>query len=368
MDAALVARARVALRDFTLDADVAVGAAETVAIAGLSGAGKTTLLRAIAGLVRPDDGLIRLGEETWFDGERGVFVPVERRSVGVVFQDFALFGHLDARANVAFPLEAAGVGRRERRRRADELLERLGIAGVARAKPARLSGGERQRVAIGRALARDPRVLLLDEPLSSLDPATRAQVTGELRDLISKLARTTIIVTHAYEDAAALADRIAVIERGRIVQTAAADVLLAAPATPFVAEFAGTNFLTGIAAPGPDGLTEVTLAGGSLLAVQPASGPVAVTIPPWAIVVGSDGGSARNALTGTITRITPMGSRVRVTTSTPAPVTAEITRAAARELDLRTGSAITLRFKAAECRVAPYEPPADDAPRPPAST
>ena len=105
-----------------------------------------------------------------------------------------------------------------------------------------------------------------------------------------------------------------------------------------------------------------------MLAVQPASGPVAVTIPPWAIVVGSDGGSARNALTGTITRITPMGSRVRVTTSTPAPVTAEITRAAARELDLRTGSAITLRFKAAECRVAPYEPPADDAPRPPAST
>jgi molybdate transport system ATP-binding protein len=104
-------------------------------------------------------------------------------------------------------------------------------------------------------------------------------------------------------------------------------------------------------------LTEVTLAGGSLLAVEPASGPVAITIPPWAIVVGSDGGSARNALTGTITRITPLGSRIRVTTSTPTPVTAEITRAAARELDLRPGNSITLRFKAAECRIVPYDWP-----------
>jgi molybdate transport system ATP-binding protein len=362
MDPALVARARVALRDFTLDAAVEVGSTETMAVAGLSGAGKTTLLRAIAGLLRPDDGVIRFGDETWFDAATGVFVPVERRSVGVVFQHFALFGHLDARANVAFPLEAAGVGRRERRQRADQLLDRLGIAPLARAKPASLSGGERQRVAIARALARNPGVLLLDEPLSNLDPATRAQVTGELRELIAGIARTTVIVTHAYEDAAALAERIAVMERGRIVQTATADVLLAAPATPFVAEFAGTNFLTGVAGPGPDGLTEVTLAGGSLLAVEPASGPVSVTIPPWAIVIGSDGGSARNALTGTITRITPMGSRVRVTTSTPAPVTAEITRAAARELDLRTGSAITLRFKAAECRIVPYEPHAPAGP------
>ena len=269
MDPALVAHVRTALRDFPLDAEIAVGADETLAIAGLSGAGKTTMLRAIAGLLRPDSGRILFGADTWFDAERDVFVPVERRSVGIVFQDFALFAHLDARANVAFPLEAAGVGRRERRMRADGLLDRLGVAGVARARPVQLSGGERQRVAIARALARDPRVLLLDEPLSNLDPATRGQVTGELRSLISALDRTTIIVTHAYEDAAALADRIAVMERGRIVQTATADVLLAAPASPFVAEFAGTNFMPGTAAAGPDGLTEVTLAGGSLLAAQP---------------------------------------------------------------------------------------------------
>ena len=143
------------------------------------------------------------------------------------------------------------------------------------------------------------------------------------------------------------------IEHGRIVQTATADVPLAAPSTPFVAEFAGTNFLMGIAAPGPDGLTEVTLPGGSLLAVQPASGPVSVTIPPWAIVVGSDGGSARNALTGTITRITPMGSRVRVTTSTPTPVTAEITWAAARSW-IADRQRDHPPLQGGECRVVPY--------------
>ena len=147
------------------------------------------------------------------------FVPIERRPVGLVFQDFALFAHLDARANVAFPLEARGVGRKDRRRRADALLERLGIGHLAAAKPGRLSGGERQRVAIARALARDPQLLLLDEPLSSLDPATRGRVTGELGTLLRELGLTTVIVTHSYDDAAALADWIAVIEHGAIVQT-----------------------------------------------------------------------------------------------------------------------------------------------------
>ena len=160
MDRALLARVTVPLRDFTLAAELRIGEGETVAIAGLSGAGKTTLIRAIAGLVRPSDGRIALGDDVWFDGPTRRFVPIERRPVGLVFQDFALFAHLDARANVAFPLEARGVGRKERRRRADELLGQLGIGHLAAAKPGRLSGGERQRVAIARALAREPRLLL----------------------------------------------------------------------------------------------------------------------------------------------------------------------------------------------------------------
>jgi molybdate transport system ATP-binding protein len=353
MDRALLARVAVPLRDFTLAAELRIEDGETVAIAGLSGAGKTTLLRAIAGLVRPSDGRITLGDEIWFDGPTRRFVPIEQRPVGLVFQDFALFAHLDARANVAFPLEARGVGRKDRRRRADELLEQLGIGHLATAKPGRLSGGERQRVAIARALARDPQLLLLDEPLSSLDPATRGRVTGELGALLRELGLTTVIVTHSYDDAAALADWIAVIEHGAIVQTGTGEELLASPASAFVADFAGINLLTGTATAGSDGLTHVQLAGGSLVTTEPGAGPVGVAIPPWSITLDSHGGSARNSLAGTIVRIVRLGNRVRVTAATPAHVTAEITTAAADELALRPGQTVTMRFKAAECRLLP---------------
>ncbi len=280
-------------------------------------------------------------------------MPIEARPVGFVFQDFALFPHLDARANVAFPLEAAGVGRAERRRRADELLERFGILPLATARVARLSGGERQRVAIARAVARGPRLLLLDEPLSSLDPTTRGRVTGELHQLLRQLDLTTVIVTHSYEDAAALADRIAVMELGQIVQDGSPEELVAAPASAFVADFAGVNYLTGTAAPYADGLTRVTFAAGSLLTTETGEGPVGVAIPPWAITLAGEGGSARNSLNGTIVRVVRLGNRVRVTVATPAIVTAEVTSLSADELDLRPGSPITLRFKAAECRLTP---------------
>ena len=353
MDDTLLASVTVPLRDFALAAELRVAAGTTVAVAGLSGAGKTTLLRALAGLVEPTAGRISLGDDVWFDAATGVFAPVEQRPVGLVFQDFALFPHLDARANTAFPLEAAGTGRAERRRRADELLDRLGILHLAAARPGRLSGGERQRVAIARALAREPRLLLLDEPLSSLDPATRSRVSGDLHALLRRLGLTTVIVTHAYDDAAALADRVAVIERGVIVQEGAPEELLAAPGSSFVADFAGVNYLAGDAAPGDDGLTRVTLAGGSLLTTEAGLGPVGVVIPPWAITVAGDGGSARNALTGTVVRVVQLGNRVRVTAATPHHVTAEITTLAADELDLRPGQPITLRFKAAECRLVP---------------
>ncbi len=353
MDAGLVAAVTVPLREFALAAEVRVDDGETLAVAGLSGAGKTTLLRALAGLIRPEAGHIGLGDEVWFDAATGVFVPVERRPVGVVFQDFALFPHLDARTNVAFPLEAAGVGRRERRRRADELLERLGVSQLAEVRPGDLSGGERQRVAIARALARSPRMLLLDEPLSSLDPATRGRVTGELAGLLRQLGLVTVMVTHSYDDAAALADRVAILERGRIIQTGTPGELVAAPLSGFVADFAGLNYLAGTARAGDDGLTHVEVAGGSLVTTDPGNGPVGLVIPPWSITLAGDGGSARNSLSGTIVRVVRLGNRVRVTASTPADVTAEVTTLAADELDLRTGRTITMRFKAAECRLVP---------------
>ena len=216
------------LRSFRLSLDLELGR-ETLALVGPSGAGKSSVLRSIAGLLRPERGRIALGAEAWLDTAAGIDLPPERRSVGLVFQEYALFPHLDVRRNVAF-------GGRER---VDELLERFRISHLAGARPGDLSGGERQRVALARALARDPAVLLLDEPLSALDTHTRGVVRSELTELLAELRLPTLLVTHDFEDAAALADRAGVIVEGRILQLGSAAELLAAPADAFVASFTG---------------------------------------------------------------------------------------------------------------------------------
>ena len=195
------------LRSFRLELELEVGR-ETVALVGPSGAGKTSVLRAIAGLLRPERGRIALDGKTWFDAETKVDLPPDRRSVGLVFQEYALFPHMTVAENVAY----AGP------RRVDDLLELLGITPLRDARPGELSGGERQRVAVARALARDPAVLLLDEPLAALDAHTRARVRAELGDLLGRLGLPTLLVTHDFQDAAALADRVGVLVDGSIVQ------------------------------------------------------------------------------------------------------------------------------------------------------
>jgi molybdate transport system ATP-binding protein len=216
------------LRDFRLGLSLDV-AAETVAIVGPSGAGKSTLLRAIAGLVKPHAGRVTLGEEVWLDRARGIDLAPEDRSVGMVFQQYALFPHLSVQRNVEFGGKA----------RATELLQRLGIAHLAAARPRQLSGGERQRVALARALAHDPKVLLLDEPLSALDPHTRDVVRRELAGHLAGLALPTLLVTHDVADAIVLADRIGVIREGRIIQVGTPAELAAAPVDDFVARVFG---------------------------------------------------------------------------------------------------------------------------------
>ena len=242
-------------RAFRVAVDLAVGR-ETVALVGPSGAGKTTVLRAISGLVRPDRGRIELDGAVLFDGEAGIDVPPERRRVGFVFQDYALFPHMTVEQNVRY----AG------RERVEDLLERLEIAHLARARPESLSGGERQRVGLARALARDPAVLLLDEPLSALDAHTRVTVRAELRELLEGFDLPTLLVTHDYEDAAALAGRIGVLVEGRLLQIGTPAELIAAPADPFVASFTGGNLLRGEATLGAGGLTIVRLEDGTALA------------------------------------------------------------------------------------------------------
>jgi len=291
----------VALRSFELGVSLSVGA-QTVALVGPSGAGKTTVLRAIAGLRRPDRGRIALGDRPWFDAAAKIDLPPERRSVGLVFQEYALFPHMTVRGNVAF----GGAGDA----RVRELLERVRIAHLADERPAGLSGGERQRVAVARALARDPQVLLLDEPLSALDAHTRAVVRGELQDVLGALALPTLVVTHDFRDAAALADRIGVIVDGRLRQEGTAAELVAHPADAFVASFTGGNLLPGRA----DGGVEVALdAGGVVRAAGPASGRVGVAVYPWEVGVALQApGDGLNGLPGPVHGLAPEGSRVRL--------------------------------------------------------
>ncbi len=330
----------VPLRAFALELALDVGR-ETVALVGPSGSGKTTLLRAAAGLVRPARGRIACGDAVWFDGARGIDRRPEERSVGLVFQDYALFPHLSVAGNVAFGGRA----------RAGELLERLRLTHLATARPAELSGGERQRVALARALAREPKVLLLDEPMAALDPHTRATVRAELHELLRELALPTLLVTHDFEDAAALAARAGVLVDGRLRQLAPPAELVAAPADPFVAALAGGTLLEGTARPGASGLTEVVVDGGvRWFSTDRAEGRVHVLVYPWEVALAEEEprDSALNHLRGEIRSVVPVGNRVRVRVG---PLTAEVTAASAERLGLIPGRVVVASFKATGTRL-----------------
>jgi molybdate transport system ATP-binding protein len=331
------------LRNFDLELALEVGR-ETVALVGPSGAGKTSVLRSIAGLARPARGMIACGDDVWFDAEGRIDRRPEQRSVGFVFQEYALFPHLSVERNVTF-----GGGR------ADSLLWRLRIEHLAKAKPSDLSGAERLRVALARALARQPRVLLLDEPMAALDPHTRGKVRAELHDLLRELGLPTLLVTHDFEDAAALADRVGVLVDGRLRQLGSPADLLGSPADPFVAEFAGANVLAGVAEPGPEGLTQFTFDGGRIvLSTDEARGVTALVVYPWDVSLARAAAddSALNHLPGEIVSLVRVGNRVRVRLPF---LTAEITAASAERLALRPGEAVIASFKATQARLLPAD-------------
>jgi molybdate transport system ATP-binding protein len=289
-----------ARRAFDLRVELAVGD-ETCAVIGTSGAGKTTLLRLVAGLEQPDAGRIVCGSQTWFDRARGIRLRPEQRRVGYVPQDYGLFPHLTVAGNVAF----AARGPRP------DLLERLGIAGLADARPGEISGGERQRVAIARALARDPEILLLDEPLAALDAATREHVRIELRDILADLRVPTLLVTHAFEDANALASRCAVLDTGRVVQSGDPVGVRAHPATAGVARLIGANVIAGTATPCASGSRIALDGGGELAGARPAAGSVAVAVLPWALKIVDSAGAS---VTDPVVDLRDDGPTVRVRT------------------------------------------------------
>lgn len=350
----LALEARTAVGALELDVALEVAAQECLALAGPSGAGKTSLLRIAAGLLAPTHGRVQCGNELWLDTEHGVSLAPDRRRVGFLFQDYALFPNLSAWRNVAYGMD--GVPRAQRRERALELLERFGMARLADARPRTLSGGERQRVALARALAREPRALLLDEPLSALDARTRAAASRELATLLREAGAPAIFVTHDFEEAALLGDRIAVIDGGRVVQTGTAPQLAANPGSAFVADLTGAVVLAGTARPGARGLTEVELdGGGSVTSTDVAAGPVAVTVHPWEVGLERDGaravGSAQNRLPVTVASVAQIGNRVRVGLMAAQPLTAELTEAAARDLGLAPGAAVVAVWKATATRL-----------------
>ena len=335
----------VPLRAFGLRLSLEVDS--TFALVGPSGSGKTTALRAVAGLIKPASGRLACGE-VWFDAARGINVAPDRRQVGLVFQDYALFPHLNVRQNIEYA----------RRHKADPYLDRFGIRPLERALPGDLSGGERQRVALARALARDPSVLLLDEPLSALDAHTKTSVRTELQEVLLGLSIPVLLVTHDFEDAAALADRVAVIVDGQLRQTGSPADLVAHPSDPFVASFTGANLLHGRAEQSERGITRVRLDDGTVITTaDPGRGDTVVAVYPWdiTVAVAPPDDSAMNLIRGPIRSIAELGNRVRVTIG---PVSAEITADSFHRLGLELGQTAFASFKATGTRVVANGVPA----------
>lgn len=317
---------------------------------GPSGGGKTTVLRCLAGLERPDAGRISLNGEIWFDASARIDHGPRQRDIGFLFQEYALFPHLTVEENIGFGL--AGVARAERRRRVGELLDRFGIAALSRRLPRHISGGQQQRTALARTLARRPRLLLLDEPLSALDAATREELRRELRRLLAEFAVPTVLVTHDRTEAIALADQVLVIERGRIRQQGPVEEVFGRPADVEVARIVGVETVVrGAVLSRCEGLATVRIGAVELVALAPEerADDVFVCIRGEEVVLseaGDERTSARNRLRGVVTQTHPEGPMLRVSLDCGFAITALVTRPSGRELAIAPGRSLVASIKA----------------------
>jgi molybdate transport system ATP-binding protein len=343
---------------FRVEAALSVGLGETVALLGPNGAGKTTVVQAVAGLVVPARGRIVLDGTVLDDRAGGTHVPPADRPIGVVFQDLLLFPHLSAVENAAFPLRARGIRREEARRRAVHALGRLGVAHRADARPGRLSGGEAQRVALARALVHEPRVILLDEPLSALDVSARSRIRDLLRETLGAFAGYRIVITHDPVEAAMLADRLVLLEAGRVTQTGTLEEIRAAPRTRYAADLVGVNLYAGRLVPVESGVGRLETEHGDLVVGWPpgVGGPLddvlgVVRPADVSLFLARPEGSARNALRGIVRSVTVEGERARVGINSRPPLVAEVTPGSIRRLGLGPGAEVWASFKAVEVRL-----------------
>ncbi len=340
---------RVPERDVEVRLDVADG--ETVALLGPNGAGKSTVLDVVAGLLRPAAGRVELAGRTltaYGVGPR-VDVAPHRRRVALLAQDPLLFPHLGVLDNVAFGPRSTGAGRAEARARAGAWLERVGVGDLAGRRAAQLSGGQAQRVAVARALAGAPDLLLLDEPMAALDVDVTPALRHTLREVLAE--RTTVLVTHDVLDALLLADRVVVLDGGRVVEQGPSAEVLARPRSRFAARLAGLNLLAGHWRDGAVRLEAGGVVQGLATEPAPAAGdPVVAVFRPTAVAVYRDAphGSPRNALAAVVTHVEPLGDLIRVRTER---VSADVTAQAAAELALVPGDPVVLSVKATEVSV-----------------
>lgn len=343
------------LGDLSLDLELNVPPGITILL-GPNGAGKSTLLRLLAGLNRPVGGQVKLGELCLYEAERGIDLPPEQRRIGLLFQELALFPHLNVSDNIGFPLKLRGVGRSQRRWRVSQLLEKLAITQLAGRSIADLSGGERQKVALARTLASDPQLLLLDEPTAALDPAARGEIRRWLLQTLSELQIPTLLVSHDVEEAAYFRKRIAVMEQGRIVQQGSFHQLLRAPASEYVARFVGVNFISGEVHKDAGKPVFRSLGGSTFLAPfdRVTLGPASLTIYPWDIALYRrlPEGSPRNHLHGQVLDTVVLGDRVRLTLAEKDKLVAELSHRGYQALGApQAGEWLWAVFKAREARI-----------------
>jgi molybdate transport system ATP-binding protein len=330
-----------------VDVELSVAAGETLALLGPNGAGKSTVLEVAAGLLRPDAGRVVLdgreltGADAW--------VPPHARRTALLAQDPLLFPHLSALDNVAFGPRSAGLSRRAARESARSWLAQVGVADLADRRPGQLSGGQAQRVAVARALAADPQVLLLDEPMSALDVAVRPALRQTLRRVLAD--RTAILVTHDVLDALLLADHVVVVDGGRVVEAGPTADVLTRPRSAFTARIAGLNMVRGRWRGGAVEAPEGMQVKGLTTDPVPATGDQVVAVfRPSAVAVFREppGGSPRNTLATTVTDLEPFGDQVRVHAG---DLAADVTTLSAAELDLAPGAPVVFSVKASEVSI-----------------
>lgn len=332
-----------------LDVEFSCNPGEVLAVFGPSGSGKTTILRTIAGLVQPAYSRVQSGADTWADTGAGVCWPPHRRAVGFVFQEYALFPHLTARGNVMTAL--GHVPRAERRAKAEELLAAVHLSGHASKRPRELSGGERQRVAVARALAREPAVLLLDEPFAAVDRAVRRRLQSEIDNLRRTLQMPLILVTHDFDDVVRLATHVLMLDRGRVVAYGPLSALMSRPDLSWLHESVGLGcvFEATVSRVDPErGLVTLTFEGGALIAPArhlSSNTVVRVRIPAREVILATSapaGLSIHNVLSGTVSAIHDTARDVVIVQLTVGGVMllAEVTRDAVGKLDIKAGGSL----------------------------